>query len=58
MGDLCPGRFHAYVERWMREGVRATVQDAREAALHYTSYENWESMPGVGVVAMLFDKPR
>ena len=57
-GEKTPGRFHAYIARWLREGLAATVDGPREMADHYQPFESWEAMSGVGVVGLLFQKPR
>jgi SAM-dependent methyltransferase len=57
-GEKTPGRFHAYVARWLQEGIAATVDGPREIADHYQLFDSWEAMPGVGVAGLLFQKPR
>jgi SAM-dependent methyltransferase len=57
-GEKTPGRFHAYIARWMREGIAATVESPREIADHYQLFDSWQAMPGVGVAGLLFEKPR
>ncbi len=57
-GEKTPGRFHAYIAQWMREGIAATVDSPREIADHYQHFDSWQAMPGVGVAGLLFEKPR
>ncbi len=56
-GEKVSGRYAAYEKRWIREGLRCTVDDAREIADHYQSYPDWASMPGSGIVGLRYDKP-
>jgi len=57
-GEVVAGRFEAYTKRWLRDGARATEEDPMEIALHYQSFRSWDEMPGVGVVGLLFERPR
>jgi hypothetical protein len=57
-GEKTPGRFHAYIARWLQEGIAATVDGPREIADHYQVFDSWDAMPGVGVAGLLFQKPR
>lgn len=56
-GEKVAGRYAAYEKRWIRDGLRCTVDDAREIADHYQSYPDWASMPGSGIVGLRYDKP-
>jgi SAM-dependent methyltransferase len=56
-GELQAGRFLAYERSWQRDGYRRTVDDPIEIARHYTEFETWAEMPGVGVCGFAIDKP-
>lgn len=51
-GERRPGTFSAYVEEWMKQGLRATVRDPEIIASHFRSFTDWERMPGSGVVGI------
>lgn len=55
-GEISPGRFKQYVQRWMREGYACTVEDPREIADNFQEYETWEEMPGMGVCGLMIEK--
>lgn len=55
-GERVSGRFHEYVQRWMRDGQRCTVEDPREIADYYQEYASWAEMPGVGVCGLMIEK--
>lgn len=57
-GETTPGRFHAFIAGWLRDGFAATVESPRETADHYRTFDSWEAMPGVGVAGLVFEKPR
>ncbi len=56
-GEKTPGHFQAYVQRWRREGLQATVDDPIDTAKNYQSYSSFADMPGAGVCGLLFIKP-
>jgi SAM-dependent methyltransferase len=56
-GERVAGTFVNYEREWMRQGLDATIEDPRRIADDYREYPDWESMPGVGVCALAFDKP-
>jgi SAM-dependent methyltransferase len=56
-GERVAGTFVSYEREWMRLGLDATIEDPRRIADDYQEYPDWESMPGVGVCALAFDKP-
>lgn len=56
-GEKKRGRFLEYVQRWQRDEFVCTVEDAREWNDHYTSYDSWEAMPGIGVSGLVIEKP-
>lgn len=56
-GELVPGRFAAYEQRWLRNGPSTTVADPLEFAKHYAEFPRWEAMPGAGVCGLVFVKP-
>lgn len=55
-GEKTPGHFHAYVARWRRDGLQATVDDPLDVARNYRSYASFADMPGFGVCGLLFVK--
>jgi SAM-dependent methyltransferase len=55
-GERQPGRFKEYTQRWLRDGMRCTVEDPREMVDGYASYPSWELMPGMGVCGLCFEK--
>lgn len=57
-GERVSGRFHNYIQRWLKEGLDCTVEDPRETVDHYQRFDNWQTMPGVGVCGLVIDKPR
>jgi SAM-dependent methyltransferase len=57
-GETTAGRFHGFIAAWIRDGVAATVESPRETADHYRHFESWDSMPGVGVAGLVFEKSR
>ena len=57
-GEKTRGHFAEYERRWMREGLKCVVQDPREIADHYGEFPSWESMPGLGVCGLMFERPR
>jgi SAM-dependent methyltransferase len=57
-GEKEKGRYHWYIKRArQRYDPSWGVNDPREAADHYRSYTAWEDMPGVGVAALVLQKP-
>ena len=50
-GESNPGRFHEYIQRWLREGIECTVEDPREIADHYQEFNSWKEMPVLAYVA-------
>jgi SAM-dependent methyltransferase len=56
-GEKTPGRFKKYMDRWQAEGSCVTDQDPLEIAAQYRHFPSWEEMPGIGVAALLFEKP-
>lgn len=56
-GERTPGRFAAYIDRWLRVGIRATLADGLETGRHYREYPSWDRMPGQGVCGMAITKP-
>jgi SAM-dependent methyltransferase len=56
-GETTPGRFAEHEAAWQARGHLVTVDDPREIADHYREYPNWDTMPGVGVCGILFEKP-
>jgi SAM-dependent methyltransferase len=56
-GEKKRGRFHAYIQRWLKEGVSATFDDPLEIAMHYRYYDTHREMPGAGVCGLMFRKP-
>ena len=57
-GEKSPGRYAAYVRRWMREGHACTVDDPREIVDHYQEFASWEEMPGMGVCGVMIEKTK
>jgi SAM-dependent methyltransferase len=57
-GEKQAGRYHWYVKR-AREGYDYSwgVNEPCEAVNQYCSYATWEEMPGVGVAALVLQKP-
>jgi len=55
-GEALPGRYMAYVQRWMHEGYACTVEDPREIADYYREFSTWEEMPGTGVCGLMIEK--
>jgi SAM-dependent methyltransferase len=55
-GERTPGYFTAYAQRWMAEGLAATVRDPREIADHFQPYARWDDMPGRGVCGLVMKK--
>lgn len=56
-GEKTAGHFHAYIERWRREGAQATIGDPLDIARNYQAYSSFADMPGAGVCGLLFIKP-
>ena len=56
-GEKSAGHFHAYIERWRREGAQATIEDPLDIARNYQAYPSFADMPGAGVCGLLFIKP-
>lgn len=56
-GERDPGWFAAYEARWKRQGLVITVDDARLMADHFTSYQSFATLRGLGVCGLLFSKP-
>ncbi|HPT16719.1 MAG TPA: methyltransferase domain-containing protein, partial [Kiritimatiellia bacterium] len=56
-GEKTSGHFHAYIDRWRREGAVATRDDPWDIAAHYRTYPSFGAMPGAGVCGLLFIKP-
>ena len=55
-GETSQGRFHNYIQCWMREGYDYIVGDPREIVNNYQEFSSWEEMPGVGVCGLAIDK--
>jgi len=56
-GETTRGRYLEYESRWVAGGASVTVEDPREIADHYRSYEKWEEMPGLGICGLVITKP-
>ena len=56
-GERAPGLFVSHERRWMAEGFRGTVEDAREIADNYAEFDDWDAMPGKGVCGLMIKKP-
>ncbi len=56
-GENTPGRFFSYCEDWIKRGLQCTVNDPLEISRYWQEYKSWESMPGVGIVGFVIDKP-
>lgn len=57
-GEREAGLWRAYEARWLREGARVTIDDARMMARDYRLYPNFDSMPGEGACGIAITKPR
>lgn len=57
-GEKRTGYFLEYEKRWLKDGYHCTVDDPVEMAENYQEFPSWESMPGVGVCGLVFEKPR
>jgi hypothetical protein len=55
-GETSPGRFHEYIQSWIREGYDCIVEDPREIVGNYREFASWEEMPGVGVCGLAIKK--
>ena len=56
-GERVAGRFAEYEKDWIRRGRERTVDDPREIADWYTSYDAWGAMPGQGVCGIVVSRP-
>jgi SAM-dependent methyltransferase len=56
-GELTVGRFAEYEKDWLSRGRTRTVDDPREIADWYSSFESWGAMPGKGVCGIVLRKP-
>jgi hypothetical protein len=56
-GERVAGRFTEYENDWIRRGKERTVDDPREIADWYASYEAWGDMQGQGVCGIVVRKP-
>ncbi len=52
-GEKAAGSYDRYLQRWMKEGIRQTVNDPREIVDQYREYASWEDMPGRGVCGLM-----
>jgi hypothetical protein len=55
-GEICPGRFSQYEQRWMNEGHKCSIDDPREIADNYREFCSWEKMPGMGICGLVIEK--
>lgn len=56
-GERERGHFQDYIQRWLKEGLDCIVDDPREIVDHYQLFDDWSSMPGIGVCGLVIDKP-
>ena len=55
-GEKNVGYFSEYEKRWLKEGIKCTVDDPLEMSEKYQEFPSWESMPGMGVCGLTFIK--
>lgn len=55
-GEHEPGRFAAYEQRWLEEGIDCSVHDPWEIATGYREFQSWSEMPGFGVCGIAITK--
>jgi SAM-dependent methyltransferase len=56
-GETAPGRFAAYIARWLSDGPAVTLADPYEFGRHYRTFPNWDAMPATGVCGISITKP-
>jgi SAM-dependent methyltransferase len=56
-GERVAGRFEEYERDWIQRGRARTVDDPREIADWYSTYDAWRDLPGKGVCGIALRKP-
>lgn len=56
-GERTAGLWRSYERRWLREGARVTIDDARMMARDYQVFPSFDSMPGEGACGIAILKP-
>ena len=57
-GERVAGRFAEYEKDWIERGRERIVDDPREIADWYATYDAWSDMPGQGVCGIVARKPK
>lgn len=55
-GEKRSGVFHDYEQRWMKFGLEETIHDPLHIVRDYKSYPSIESLVGMGVCGLVFEK--
>jgi SAM-dependent methyltransferase len=56
-GEKVPGTFDSYIHRWMKLGFKETIKDPFYIVRDYQLFDSIDSLPGVGICGLLFEKP-
>jgi len=56
-GEVEPGTYASYEQQWLDQGFARTVVDPLEIANGYKEFSSWSEMPGMGVCALMLEKP-
>lgn len=55
-GEIYPGRFKEYTERWVHDGDACTVDSPKENVDYYREFATYEEMPGMGICGLMIEK--
>lgn len=58
IGEKEAGWFDSYIERWIQKKIKETVYDPWYMMTKFKAYESIESLDGIGVIGLVFRKPK
>lgn len=57
-GEKEKGWFDAYINRWISHGIEETAYDPWYMSTRFKNFESVNQLPGIGVIGVVFEKPR